>query len=66
MLEGSKVEKFEGREKMENEGNKGRRSFLRRGEGQGEYNVKGTTVNVYLSVIRMDLEIIEKMWFADS
>jgi len=27
---------------------KGRRSFLRRAEGQGEYNAKGTDVNVYL------------------
>src|ERR1700732_3671275 len=33
---------------MENEGDKGRRSFLRRGEGQGSITRKVLTVNVYL------------------
>jgi len=35
---------------MENEGDKGRRSFLRRGEGQGEYNVKGTDYQCLFSM----------------
>ena len=39
-FKGLKVGTFGGREKMENEGDKGRRSFLRRVEGQGEYNAK--------------------------
>ena len=61
MLEGSKVGKsrknfrdancaFEGQEKMENEGDKGRRSFLRRAEGQREYNAEGTGCQCLFSV----------------
>ena len=41
-FEGWKVGKSEGEEEMENEGDKGRRCFLRRGERQGKYNAEGT------------------------
>jgi len=49
-FEASKVGKFEGQEEMENEGGKGRRSFLRRAEGEGEYNAKGTGCQCLFSV----------------
>ena len=49
-VEASKVGKFEGQEKMENGGGKGRRSFLRRAEGQGQYNAKGTGCPYLFSV----------------